>query len=284
MDAQHPDTLVVAELNRWWPDVNLWRSTDGGATWRTMWDWGPWPTRIFHYVHDISGAPWLTFGVSPALPEVSPKLGWMVGDIEIDPFNSDRMLYGTGATIYGTDDLTNWDAGTPVNITVQAQGLEETAVQDLISPPQGAPLLSALGDIGGFRHDDLSTVPAMMYTNPVMGTANSLDYAELHPSVIFRAGQGQWPYAGYSTDGGTSWTPVGSSPRLRRGHRRLRRRRGRRVESVQRRRPCLDRQRQHLDGIGRDPLGRAGRVRSREPARGSTDSRAESSIAATTPA
>jgi hypothetical protein len=212
VDAQHPDTLVVAELHRWWPDVNLWRSTDGGATWRTMWDWGPWPTRIFHYVQDISGAPWLTFAASPDLPEVSPKLGWMVGDIEIDPFDSDRMLYGTGATIYGTDDLTNWDAGTPLTITVQAQGLEETAVQDLISPPQGAPLLSALGDIGGFRHDDLSVVPAMMYTNPVMGTANSLDYAELHPSVIFRAGQGQWPYAGYSTDGGTSWTPVGSSP------------------------------------------------------------------------
>ena len=30
VDAQNPDTLVVAELNRWWPDVNLWRSTDGG--------------------------------------------------------------------------------------------------------------------------------------------------------------------------------------------------------------------------------------------------------------
>jgi hypothetical protein len=139
VDAQNPDTLVVAELNRWWPDVNLWRSTDGGATWRAMWDWGPWPTRLFRYVHDISGAPWLTFGVSPALPEVSPKLGWMVGDIEIDPFDSDRMLYGTGATIYGTDDLTNWDAGALVTITVQAQGLEETAVQDLISPRKARP-------------------------------------------------------------------------------------------------------------------------------------------------
>ncbi len=44
---------------------------------------------------------------------MTPKLGWMVGDIEIDPFNSDRMMYGTGATIYGTDNLTAWDSGWP---------------------------------------------------------------------------------------------------------------------------------------------------------------------------
>jgi photosystem II stability/assembly factor-like uncharacterized protein len=212
VDAQHPDTIVVAELNRWWPDVNLWRSTDGGATWSSIWDWGPWPTRFFKYVHDITGAPWLDWEATPSLPEVTPKLGWMVGDIEIDPFNSDRMLYGTGAAIYGTDDLTNWDLGTPVTIKVKTQGLEETSVQDLISPPQGAPLFSALGDIGGFRHDDLSVVPAAMPTNPLIGGGTSLDYAELLPSKIVRVGWGQAPQAGYSTDGGLTWTPVASRP------------------------------------------------------------------------
>ena len=211
VDAQNPDTIVVAELNRWWPDVNVWRSTNGGATWSAIWDWGPWPTRIFKYAQDISGAPWLTFAETKELPEVSPKLGWMMGDIEIDPFNSNRLLYGTGATIYGTDDLTNWDQGLPVNINVRAQGLEETAVQDLISPPQGAPLLSALADIAGFRHDDLAVVPSTMFANPVTGTSTSLDYAERNPSLIFRVGRGQ-ANAGHSSDGGTTWAPVGSRP------------------------------------------------------------------------
>jgi photosystem II stability/assembly factor-like uncharacterized protein len=212
VDARNPNTVMVAELNRWWPDVNIWRSTDGGATWRALWDWGPWPTRVYHYTHDISGAPWLTFGDLPELPVITPKLGWMVGDLEIDPFDSNRMLYGTGATIYGSDDLTRLDAGLPITITVEAQGLEETAVQDLVSPPEGPPLLSALGDIAGFRHDDLTVVPSSMYVNPVTGTTTSLDYAELAPGRIFRVGWGQWPAAGYSTDGGATWTPVGSQP------------------------------------------------------------------------
>jgi hypothetical protein len=209
VDAQNPDTLVVAELNRWWPDVNLWRSTDGGATWSSIWEWGPWPTRVFKYAQDISGAPWLTFNDVKELPEVVPKLGWMVGDIEIDPFDSDRLMYGTGATIYGTDDLTSWDTGGPVNVRVVAQGLEETSVQDLISPPAGAHLLSALGDVAGFRHDDLAVVPAKMFDNPTTTMTTSLDFAELQPNVIFRAGWGG-SNAGVSLDGGTSWTPAAS--------------------------------------------------------------------------
>jgi len=207
VDAQNPNTLVVSELNRWWPDVNIWRSTDAGVTWTAMWDWGPWPTRVFRYAHDIGGAPWLTFGVTPELPEVSPKLGWMMGDIEIDPFNPNRLLYGTGATIYGTEDLGNWGTALPVHIGVKAQGIEETAVLDLVSPPAGAHLLSALGDIAGFRHDDLTTVPASMYTNPITGTTTSIDFAELSPNVVFRSGRGG-SNAGYSADGGTSWTPA----------------------------------------------------------------------------
>jgi len=39
VDYQKPGTLMVAALNMWWPDGNIFRSTDGGATWTRLWDW-----------------------------------------------------------------------------------------------------------------------------------------------------------------------------------------------------------------------------------------------------
>ena len=189
VDAQHPDTLVVTTMNSWWPDAVIFRSVNGGAAWTRIWDWGNYPARNLHYTQDISASPWLNFGVtSPVPPVPAVWLGWMIGDIEIDPFDSDKMMYITGTTIYGTDNLTAWDEGRPVDISVKALGIEEIAVNDLISPPQGAPLLSALGDVGGFRHDDITCVPSSIMTNPAFTTGTSIDYAELKPNFIVRVG------------------------------------------------------------------------------------------------
>jgi chitodextrinase/photosystem II stability/assembly factor-like uncharacterized protein len=212
VDRQHPGTLMVATQISWWPDVIFFRSTDSGATWTRVWDFTSYPNRSFRYKMDISASPWLTFGANPSPPEVAPKLGWMTESMEIDPFNSDRMMYGTGATLYGTTDLTKWDtAGAQFTIKPMVAGLEETAVLDLISPPSGPPLVSGLGDIGGFRHDDLTKVPAMMFTQPVFTSTTSLDYAETNPSVMVRAGnftdsdRPNDSHVAFSTDGGANW-------------------------------------------------------------------------------
>ncbi len=202
---------MVATQVSWWPDAIFFRSTDSGATWTRMWDFTSYPNRSFRYTMDISSAPWLTFGTNPQPPEVTPKLGWMNESVEIDPFNSDRLLYGTGATLYGTTNLTNWDTGTQFTIKPMVTGLEETAVQDLISPPTGAPLISGLGDIGGFRHTNLDAVPASMFTGPVFTSTTSLDYAETNASVLVRAGnftdsdRPNDSHVAFSTDGGANW-------------------------------------------------------------------------------
>jgi xyloglucan-specific exo-beta-1,4-glucanase len=208
VDLQHPGTLVVASVNSWWPDAQVYRSTDGGATWKSIWEWGNYPDRTLHYTIDASNAPWLDFGdKNPQPPVPAVKVGWMMEGLNIDPFNSDRMMYGTGATLYATNNLTAWDSGGNVNIKSTALGIEEEAVNGLVSPPINAHLYSALSDIGGFRHDDLTTSPPEMYTVPFTGTNTSIDYAELNPNFMVRVGTGS-PTTGsaFSTDGGTTWT------------------------------------------------------------------------------
>jgi hypothetical protein len=209
IDPEHPGTVMVTGYSSWWPDTQIYRSTDSGASWTAAYDWTSYPNRSFRYTLDVSSVPWLTFGSNPTPPEVTPKLGWMTEGLAIDPFNSDRMMYGTGATIFGTSNLTAWDSGGKISLTPQVKGLEETAVNDLISPPTGAPLLSALGDVDGFRHTDLTAIPSLMYQSPNFTTSDSLDYAELSPSTIVRTGEvdsgSTDHHIAFSTDDGADW-------------------------------------------------------------------------------
>ncbi|HKF49457.1 MAG TPA: xyloglucanase [Terracidiphilus sp.] len=231
VDGANPNVIVTAALNQWWPDVQFFRSTDGGNNWSLFWNAvqlpqnGYWPPYMFpNFSLDYASvAPWLTFGATPATctlagptnslcPQPTPKLGWMVESLEIDPFNSNHMLYGTGATMYGTNNLTAWDSNGTVDISVAAVGIEETAVQDLVSPPAGtAHLISAVSDVGGFTHNSL-TAPSVMDGNPVLTSGTSVDYAELSPSFVVRVGTGgSNGNIGFSSDGGQTWAP-GSSP------------------------------------------------------------------------
>jgi|GEM_PF-1693792 len=192
LDAQKPGTLVVSTLDRWSTGDEIFRSTDGGATWKAILKNGP---------HDTSSAPWAS-GVTPH---------W-IADIEIDPFHSDRILFVTGFGVWATNNATAADAGQLVTWSFSNRGLEETVPQKLISPPAGPSLVSVIGDYDGFRHDDLSVAPSKRHT-PTMGTTNSLDFAELAPSIMARVGSaGQ-----YSTNGATSWTQFPSAPPLTQG-------------------------------------------------------------------
>ncbi|HEY0001279.1 MAG TPA: cellulose binding domain-containing protein, partial [Actinoplanes sp.] len=206
VDTLHPGTLMVATQISWWPDAIFFRSTDYGATWTRIWEFTSYPTISKRYTMDISANPWLDFNQNPTAPESTPKLGWMNEGLSIDPFNSDRLFYGTGATLYGTTELTNWDKNTTFTIKPFAKGLEETAVLDLASPPSGAPLVSALPDVGGFYHANVDAVPASFHDTPALGSNTSLDFAELAPTVFARVGNNTAaPHIGISSDGGQNW-------------------------------------------------------------------------------
>ncbi len=206
IDGTSPNTVVVSTLDRWTIGDEIFRSTDAGATWT--------PLNAAHAAHDITAVPWVTFH-SPQ-PNYT---GWMA-DVEIDPFNPARVLYVTGQGIWGSDDMN--DAGTPMHWDFRSIGIEETAVLDLASPPSGPSLWSAVGDIGGFRHDDVDATPAGgMFNNPVLTNTDSIDFAELAPAIVARAGRistttnnvtTTTTTGALSTDGGTTWAPFASLP------------------------------------------------------------------------
>jgi len=222
IDAEHPNVVMVTGYSSWWPDTFIFRSTNSGATWTNVWSWTSYPNRSFKATLNVTAAPWLKLPLSPCPtkgrpgPNPDPKFGWMTEALEIDPYNSNRFMYGTGATLFGSNDLTDWDTSSTsqISISVFAPGIEETAVLGLISPPSGANLLSALGDIAGFEHTSLTTPPATTYA-PVEGTNTSIDYAELAPASIVRAGSSAnncETHAAYSTNGGSTWTMVPVDP------------------------------------------------------------------------
>ncbi|HVZ85916.1 MAG TPA: carbohydrate-binding protein [Polyangia bacterium] len=203
-DAAHPGTLLATTIDWWAPD-RIYRTTNGGTSW----------IALANPQYDIAGADWLYFGKSPSSLSAT---GWMSA-VAIDPFDPGHALYNTGQGLWSSDDVTMADAGAPTSWTFQDDGLEETVALDLASPPAGPPLLSGVGDLGGFRHDDLTVSPANgMFTNPVFGNTTSLDFSEAitpdgsAPALVARVGTGGSTNGAYATDGGTLWTPFVTAP------------------------------------------------------------------------
>ena len=199
LDPARPGTLIATTIDLWSPDL-IFRSSDGGESWTEL---GASAGR------DLLGAEYLRW--HRAEPTAT---GWM-GDIEIDPFASNRALYITGQGIWWSDDLDAADGGAPTHWTFRNQGLEETVPLALVSPPSGAHLLSGLGDIAGFRHDDLDAPPPTgMFEDPIFGNTTSLDFAEAAAEVVARVGTtgSSGGRGAYSLDGGRSWQAFRTEP------------------------------------------------------------------------
>ncbi|MFC8664486.1 1,4-beta-glucanase [Streptomyces sp. NPDC057199] len=191
VDARRPGTLVVSTNNRWADIDTVYRTTNGGRTWTSLKDAA---------VFDVSETPYLKWG------DDKPKFGWWIQALAVDPYDSKHIVYGTGATLYGTRDLKRW--------APQIRGLEEASVVQLVSPPAGeAYLLSGSRDIGVMYHERLTASPARgMATNPVFGSATGLAQATAKPSYVVRSGWGDHGNGACSNDGGRTWAPFEAQP------------------------------------------------------------------------
>ena len=50
---------MVAALNSWWPDGQIFRSIDSGTTWTPLWAWTSYPSIDKYYTYSDTLAPWL---------------------------------------------------------------------------------------------------------------------------------------------------------------------------------------------------------------------------------
>ena len=195
-DPARPGHLLTCSIDRWTKKDEIWRSTDGGKSWRAVGQSGNWHSEGAQYLHHDAQ----TIGVTH----------W-TGDVDIDPFNPARATVVGGTGVFMSENL----EAAAVDWRFTARGLEETAVLSLASLPAGPPLLSGVGDICGFRHDELDAPAAHgAYANPPCSGTTGLDFAELQPSFVARVGRvwGSEPHGAYSSDGGATWTAFAKEP------------------------------------------------------------------------
>ncbi|MDZ5645963.1 exo-alpha-sialidase [Nitrospirillum sp. BR 11828] len=218
VDAHNPRVVIASSFDRHRrpgtsPGLgeDIFRSVDGGKTWHGVFG-GPRGDGKNGGVYDYSLAPY----VKPT------PIHWLF-DIEIDPTNPDHALFTTGYGGWETFDLRAVDKGQPSHWQVMSTGIEETVAMAFTSPSQGAPLISAIGDYGGFVHWDLDKPAAEgAAAPPLFGNTDSVVSAPLKPEVVVRVGirDERYPGAniGYSLDGGHSWQAAGMpTPEAKRG-------------------------------------------------------------------
>lgn len=192
--ARDPRVIAVATVNRYRPGDTVWRSADGGQTWREL---------ARDSVRDVAATPFLDF-------DGKADFGHWIAGLAIDPFDAGHAAYVTGATVYATDDFA---ATRAMRWAPWTRGIEQTAIITLVSPTGGAPLVSGFGDLGGFRHDDLTRSPPHVHRTPMLTNTNSLDYAGTAPRVLVRSGNTHKPVVpdtslAWSADGGDTWQPL----------------------------------------------------------------------------
>jgi len=186
LDVRKPNTIVVSTIGRSSTGDDLYKSTDGGRTWTSL-------NAIS--THAAPANPWLTAYYGGSL---AGKMGHWISDIEIDPFNSNNIMYNTGYGLWESNSL----GSATVSWLFNVSGIEESALTaPLVSPSTGAHLFSALADVAGARYDTSFSSNGGYFSSP-NGSSYSVDVAELNTNVVARTSKNALML---SSDNGITW-------------------------------------------------------------------------------
>jgi hypothetical protein len=97
-------------------------------------------------------------------------------------------------------------------LTGVQKGEAEATVVDLVSPSEGAHLVSALQGSGGFAHWRLDRAPLTKSMNGQLTDTESLSWAVDCPLLVVRAGRSPSKSGSYTYDGGVIWREFATEP------------------------------------------------------------------------
>ena len=193
VDPKNPLRLIASTQNVYNKQYTntygdrFYLSSDGGATWRDL-------VGNNGITLDPNGCTWI-YGQS---------IHW-AGCIEFNPFNTKQAMVISGNGLFTCDDV----GATNTTWKFSAKGIEETVALDIVSIPDGGPLVSVIGDYDGFKHTDITQFAPVH--SPRMGTTTGLAVAALNTSKMVRVGgddKGGKMY--YTANQGASWTLTAS--------------------------------------------------------------------------
>jgi photosystem II stability/assembly factor-like uncharacterized protein len=153
----------------------------------------------------------------PAWLKVSDTPYFSTGDVLFDPAKPDRVWLGHGVGVFHAD-ISGGD--THLAWVSQARGIEELVANDVVQSPGQAPLFAAL-DFGIHVKHDLNAYSTRFGPDRYFIAAQQIDWTPADRKFLVTnasdtrtccAEDGNAVMAGYSTDGGNSWTKFTSLP------------------------------------------------------------------------
>lgn len=169
--------------------------------------WGNYPGQQILQLSDDAGRNWREI---EAMTPGEVSWGW-IDDVEIDPFDRDHILHVTG----GVMETRNASSATPT-WALTVNGIEETAVLGLATPPAGATytVINSSGDVGTWVHTNLATKPTL---TPATDWSNGFaaDMAWSDPQYMATIGVVLGNSTGFgmwSGDGGKTWAKFATYP------------------------------------------------------------------------
>lgn len=201
-----PNTLITSEGEK--GRGKIFYSQNGGRSWQkktaTIENKAPWLAKEFFNDHPSA--------------------------IAFDPQNPQQVWLTDWFSVWHTNNITN----SSVKWSSRVGGIEQTVLFSLVSPPEGAVLLSGIADQDGFYHQNLTTSPQTRfgfhrkgfnlskfnltgdrYLDNFFQDTFHLAYCQNAPNNLVRVGGQRWrnTYIGATShDGGKTWQPWANIP------------------------------------------------------------------------